>query len=68
VNLAELAKLRWLEGWSRVRLAGHFQKTSYAIAKYCVAVKKKGFEVDGLSSSEKEQIKTLASKSYKNNA
>lgn len=31
VDLAELAKLRYLEGWSRQRLSSHYGRTLHAI-------------------------------------
>ncbi len=57
VNLAELAKLRWINGWSRQQIAVHYGKTFYAIAKYCVTAKKKDFDFEGLTSAEKEFLR-----------
>ena len=34
VNLAELAKLRWIDGWSRRELAVHYGKSINAIQNY----------------------------------
>jgi DNA-binding transcriptional regulator LsrR (DeoR family) len=41
VNLAELAKLRWIEGWSRKKLAEHYGRTEDAIQNYFQKIKKK---------------------------
>jgi DNA-binding transcriptional regulator LsrR (DeoR family) len=60
VNLAELAKLRWIEGWTRPQLASHYQKTLYAISKYCKTIKQKGFVLEDLSIKEQEKIRTLS--------
>jgi hypothetical protein len=57
VNLAELAKLRWINGWTPPELAFHYQKTLHAITKYCVTIKKKDFDLEGLSVEESERIK-----------
>jgi hypothetical protein len=57
VNLAELAKLRYLEGWSRERLARHYGRTLNAITNYCQNIRRKGFEIEGLTKEEKDLIK-----------
>jgi hypothetical protein len=57
VNLAELAKLRYLQGWSRQRLASHYGRTLYAITNYCQDIKKKGFNLEGPTAEEKEGIR-----------
>lgn len=57
VNLAELAKLRYLEGWSRDQLARHYGRTLNAITNYCQNIKCKNFELEGLSELEREKIK-----------
>jgi hypothetical protein len=57
VNLAELAKLRYLYGWSRQRLASHYGRTLYAITNYCQNIRKKGFNLEGLTAEEKERIR-----------
>jgi hypothetical protein len=57
VNLAELAKLRYLEGWSREQLARHYGRTLNAITNYCQNIRRKNFELDGLSMLEREKIK-----------
>ena len=41
VNLAELAKLRFIDGWSRKQLAEHFGRTEIAIQYYFQIIKKK---------------------------
>jgi hypothetical protein len=57
VNLAELAKLRFIEGWSRQQLADHYQRTLYAITNYCQNIRKKDFDLPGLTKQEREQIR-----------
>jgi DNA-binding transcriptional regulator LsrR (DeoR family) len=42
VNLAELAKLRFIDGWSRQQLADHYGRTEDAIQNYFQKIKKKG--------------------------
>ncbi|HXH75948.1 MAG TPA: hypothetical protein VNJ08_13335 [Bacteriovoracaceae bacterium] len=54
--MAELAKLRWIEGWTRPQLAEHYKKTFYAIAKYCVTIKKKKFKLEGLSIDDRKHL------------
>lgn len=43
VDLAELAKLRYLEGWSRQRLASHYEQTLNGITNYCQTIRRKEF-------------------------
>ncbi len=57
VNLAELAKLRYLEGWDRKKLAQHYQRTLYAITNYCQIIRKKNFDLEGLTALEKRKIR-----------
>ncbi len=57
VNLAELAKLRYIHGWSRQELARHYGRTLNAITNYCQSIRRKNFDLDGLTIEEKEQIK-----------
>ncbi|MDO9182195.1 MAG: hypothetical protein Q7U04_07290 [Bacteriovorax sp.] len=47
VNLAELAKLRYIDGWSRKQLAEHYGRTEMAIQNYFQNIKKKGFNLSG---------------------
>ena len=42
VNLAELAKLRFIDGWSRKQLAEYYGRTEDAIQNYFQKIKKKG--------------------------
>ena len=44
VDLVELAKLRWIEGWSYQRLANHFNRTPCAINNYCQKTRKKSLK------------------------
>ena len=57
VNLAELAKLRFIDGWSRQQLADHYQRTLYAITNYCQNIRKKDFNLEGLTNEEREKIR-----------
>jgi hypothetical protein len=57
VNLAELAKLRYLQGWSRQRLASHYGRTLYAITNDCQNIRRKNFNLEGLTEAEKEKIR-----------
>lgn len=57
VDLAELAKLRYLEGWSRERLAQHYGRTLHAITAYCQNIRRKNFVLDELTEQEREKIK-----------
>jgi len=62
VNLAELAKLRYLYGWSRQRLASHYGRTLYAITNYCQNIRRKDFNLEGLTAEEKEHIRWVTGK------
>jgi len=62
VNLAELAKLRYLDGWSRQKLAQHYGRTPNAITNYCQNIRKKDFNFMELTETEKEQIRIASSK------
>ena len=64
MNLAELAKLRFIDGWSRQQLADHYQRTLYAITNYCQKIRKKDFDLEGLTLSEKEKIKKVFKNSF----
>jgi hypothetical protein len=57
MNLAELAKLRYLEGWDRKKLAQHYQRTLCSITNYCQSMKRKNFDLEGLTKAEKEKIR-----------
>ena len=57
VDLAELAKLRYLEGWSRQRLASHYGRTLHAITNYCQSIRRKDFNLPGLTVEDKEKIR-----------
>lgn len=57
VNLAELAKLRYIHGWSRQELALHYGRTLSAITNYCQDIRRKKFDLEGLTAEEKEHIK-----------
>ena len=56
IDLGELAKLRWIEGFSRNELAERYGRTEMAIQNYFQALKRKGFRVPGLSEKERTEI------------
>ena len=56
LNLAELARLRWIEGLSTQELAKHFGKTLYAIENYYQAARRANFEIEGLAAKDRTQI------------
>jgi hypothetical protein len=55
-HLTELAKLRWIEGWSRKRLAKHFGRTEMAIQNLFQKIKRQEFKLSGLSEDERRRI------------
>lgn len=57
VDLAELAKLRWIEGLSRQELAKRYGKTTIAIQNYFQELRRRDFEIFGLSIEERAKIK-----------
>ncbi len=59
-NLAELAKLRWIEGWSRKDLANMYGKTECAIQNRFQYLKRKGFRVYGLTPKESRMLLGLS--------
>lgn len=59
-DLAELAKLRWIENWSRKDLARHFGKTETAIQQYFHKLKLKKFRVQGLDRKTSQAIRRKA--------
>lgn len=62
VNLAELAKLRWIESWSREALAKRYGKSVDAIQCYFQHLKRKDFLNVGLTPKEVKTIKKTISK------
>lgn len=56
VDLAELAKLRWIEGLSRQELAERYGKTTVAIQNYFQQLRRINFRIPGLSDNERAQI------------
>ncbi len=57
VNLAELAKLRWIDGRTYKDLASHYGRTRNAISNYCQNIRRKGIDLPGLTNEEREKIK-----------
>ncbi|MFN8371241.1 MAG: hypothetical protein U0T83_11545, partial [Bacteriovoracaceae bacterium] len=41
VNLSELAKLRWIDGWSTEKLAKHYNRTHIAIKNYYSLIRRR---------------------------
>ena len=56
VDLAELARLRWINGLSVKQLAKEFGRTEYAIGNYCQNARRKKFDLPGLSAADKRII------------
>lgn len=56
VDLAELAKLRWIEGWSRKDLAKKCGRTESAVQNYFQILRRLDFRVAGLSKTERKSI------------
>ncbi len=56
VDLAELAKLRWIEGFSTQELMKRYERTQYAIENYYQNLRRKEFIVPGLSEKERQEI------------
>ena len=56
VDLAELAKLRWIEGLSRKELAEKYGRTEIAIGNYFQKLRRRRFQVTGLVVEERERI------------
>ena len=52
-NLAELARLRWIEGLSTKQLAAKFGRTECAIKNYYQKLRRLEFRVSGLSEIER---------------
>lgn len=61
IDLAELAKLRWIEGLSRNQLAERYCRTEFAMQNYFQALRRRQFRITGLSENERKAI-LLASK------
>ena len=57
LDLAELARLRWVEGYSRKQLAEKYGKTTVAIQNYFQELRRRDFLVSGLSTKERAKIK-----------
>lgn len=57
LDLAELAKLRWIQGLSRQEQAERFGKTECAIQNYFQDLRRLDFWVLGLTEEERRQIK-----------
>lgn len=61
VDLAELAKLRWIQGFSQKQLADRYGRTEIAVKNYFQILRRKEFQFPGLLDEERELI-LLASK------
>lgn len=62
LDLAELARLCWIEKWSRKDLARRFGKTETAIEQHFHKLKLKDFNVEGLDPVTKEAVRSEARK------
>lgn len=58
-DLAELAVLRWINGGSVKELAAKLGKTEYAIQNYFQELRRRNFQVPGLSDQERKKIMHL---------
>jgi len=56
IDLAELAKRRWIEGMSRKELAQVYGKSESGIQNHFQELKRRGFRVPGLRDEERERI------------
>jgi hypothetical protein len=56
IDLAELAKLRWIKDFSRKDLAARFGKSELAIQNYFQFFEGKKFDVPGLSVAERKEL------------
>jgi hypothetical protein len=61
VDLAELAKLRYIEGWSRKELAAHYNRSLWAISNYFQNIRKRNFNLPNLRPEDKLKIKNAFS-------
>lgn len=57
LDLAELAKLRWIQGLSRQELAERYGKTECAIQNYFQDLRRMDFRAPGLTEEERRKIK-----------
>ena len=56
LDLSELARLRWIERWSRKRLAQHFGKSELTIQNYFHRLKQGIYKIDKLPPDERRKI------------
>jgi len=57
VNLAELARLRFIHGLSHKNLAERYGRTLNAIGNYFQIIRKKDFEIQGLTEEERKKFR-----------
>jgi hypothetical protein len=62
VDLAELARLRWIEKWTRKDLAERFQRTEIGIQFYFQKFKRDDFRIPGLSRTDRKRIREITSR------
>lgn len=65
LDLAELARLRWVEGYSRKQLAEKYGKTTVAIQNYFQELRRLDFRISGLSKRERKQILWASKNSHR---
>ena len=59
-NLTELARFRWIDRKSRKELATYYGKTNNAIGCALYAIRRRDFDLPGLSSKEREDIRWIS--------
>ena len=57
MDLSELAKLRWIDGWSTEQLAKHYNRTHIAIKNYYSLIRRNDFHILDLTNDERARIK-----------
>ena len=65
LDLAELARLRWVDGFSKKELAERYGKTTVAIQNYFQELRRLDFYVSGLSKQEREKVLWASKNSHK---
>ena len=58
LDLAELARKRWIEKWSVLKMAKHFKRSPETIQMHICHLRKGKIEKVGLASTEKRRLET----------
>ncbi|MBN8542428.1 MAG: hypothetical protein J0L82_18705 [Deltaproteobacteria bacterium] len=61
IDLAEPARLRWIEKWTREDLAKRFQRTEVGIQYYFQKFRRADFRITGLSKADRNRIREITS-------